>query len=243
MNLSDPTKVLTPTLDGPALVALSDAGRPLTVSEVSRRAVRGSEIGIRRSLARLVGEGIVTTTKIGNTTAYSLNRDHVAAHAVLDLSRLREELWMRISREVSAWKIQPSGVYVFGSAARGDGSESSDIDLLVVRPPTSDEALDSTENVPRRRSKSTDDGGISLDVNAQLSSASLERLGYSLDHLRDVVVRWSGNQAQIVELTTLEWRREATGATDFAQNVARDHIRIFELSGASVYRFHTDGAR
>ena len=44
--MSDPTRALTPTLDGPVLSVLARAGRPLTVGEIAQQAARGSEIGI-----------------------------------------------------------------------------------------------------------------------------------------------------------------------------------------------------
>jgi hypothetical protein len=51
MDLSDPTRSVTPTLDGSVLAVLAAAGHPLTVGQVAAKAARGSEIGIRRSLA------------------------------------------------------------------------------------------------------------------------------------------------------------------------------------------------
>ena len=65
MNLSDPSQTITPTLDGAVLVVLARAGRPLTVGEVTAESVRGSEIGVRRCLARLVDQGIVRATADG----------------------------------------------------------------------------------------------------------------------------------------------------------------------------------
>jgi predicted nucleotidyltransferase len=39
---------------------------------------------------------------------------------------------------MASWKIQPVHASLFGSAARGDGDERSDIDLLLVRPADTD---------------------------------------------------------------------------------------------------------
>jgi hypothetical protein len=68
VDLTDPTRALTPTLDGPVLAVLAHAGRPLTVGEIAQQAVRGSEIGIRRSVARLVEQGFVAATQMAGTS-------------------------------------------------------------------------------------------------------------------------------------------------------------------------------
>jgi hypothetical protein len=60
MDLTDPTRAITPTLDGPVLAVLARAGKPLTVGEIAVQAARGSEIGVRRTVKRLVSQGIVT---------------------------------------------------------------------------------------------------------------------------------------------------------------------------------------
>src|SRR5271155_3406545 len=117
MNLSDPTMAITSTLDGPVLVALALAGKPLTVSEVASHAARGSEIGIRKSLGRLVAQGIVTAAELGNARVYRLNEDHVAADLAFGLARLRSKLWEKIERSLEAWRVRPLYACVFGSAA------------------------------------------------------------------------------------------------------------------------------
>lgn len=79
MDLSDPTRAVTATLDGPVLAVLAGAGKPMTVGEVAALTPRGSEIGVRRSLARLVEQGIVRATEMGRNRVHELNREHVAA--------------------------------------------------------------------------------------------------------------------------------------------------------------------
>src|SRR4051794_41512640 len=127
MDLSDPTRAVTPTLDGTVLAVLAVAGKPLSVGQVAEQAARGSEIGIRRSLARLVEQGIVRATLMGRNQVHELNRDHVAADAAVILAGLRSVLWQRLRDEVAGWSVRPLYACVFGSAARGDGDESSDI--------------------------------------------------------------------------------------------------------------------
>lgn len=145
MDLSDPTRAVTSSLDGPVLAALASMGKPMTVGEIARQTVRGSEIGVRRSLARLVEQGIVRATPMGRNAVHELNRDHVAAGIAVMLAGLRLELWRRFREEIDGWAIKPLYASVFGSAARGDGNESSDIDLLLVRPTAADERSESWE--------------------------------------------------------------------------------------------------
>ena len=136
MDLSDPTRAVTPTLDGAVLAVLAASGKPLTVGQVAAQAARGSEIGIRRVLARLVEQGIVRATVMGRNQVHELNRDHVAAGIATSLANLRNELWNRLRAEFGNWPEPPAFAYVFGSAARGDGDDASDIDLLLVRLPS-----------------------------------------------------------------------------------------------------------
>jgi predicted nucleotidyltransferase len=70
----------------------------------------------------------------GNAYLYAFNREHLAAPAVELLAGSRLELERRLRAEIAAWKIAPTHVSIFGSAARGDGDTRSDIDVFVVRP-------------------------------------------------------------------------------------------------------------
>jgi predicted nucleotidyltransferase len=134
MELSRPLAVVTPTLDGDVLFALARADTTFTTGQLHRVLGRHSEAGIRKVLLRLAGQGIVDAEQIGRTWAYRLNRDHLAAEHVLGLARLRETLLARIERALGSWAERPVYGAVFGSAARGDMTERSDIDLLLVRP-------------------------------------------------------------------------------------------------------------
>jgi len=134
MDWSNTASAVVPSLDGAVFAVLAGTTRPLTGREVARLARRGSRSGVQRVLNRLDGHGLVTVTNAGPAHLYTLNREHVAAPAVLALQDLRGQLFSRTLRALADWDPAPRAAAVFGSAARGDGGLESDIDLLVIRP-------------------------------------------------------------------------------------------------------------
>ena len=92
-----------------------------------------SDEGIRRVLKRLRTQGIVDALTIGRTTSYRLNHEHVAASAVVRLANLQSEFIKRVETALETWTEQPMYAAVFGSAARSEMTDNSDIDILVVR--------------------------------------------------------------------------------------------------------------
>lgn len=134
MDVSEPTRCLTPTLEGPALEVLVRTAGPLAGREVARLARSGSEAGIRLALHRLVAQGVVTAEERGGALLYALNRDHLALPAIVALVGLRDALAERLGALVTAWAEQPIHASLFGSYARRDGDAESDIDVLLIRP-------------------------------------------------------------------------------------------------------------
>ncbi|QNE19641.1 nucleotidyltransferase domain-containing protein [Kribbella qitaiheensis] len=130
--MSNPISTVVQTVDGPVLDVLARTTAPLTGRKIHQLAAAGSETGIRNVLRRLAGTGLVMATEVGPSVQYKLNRDHLAAKAVLELATLRLRLFDSIRAEIQGWHIQPMHASVFGSTARGDGGVSSDVDLLVV---------------------------------------------------------------------------------------------------------------
>lgn len=140
MDLSRPERAVVPTLDAEVLVVLAGTTKPLTGRQVHRLAGNGSQQGVGKVLLRLEETGLVRTTDAGTSRLHLLNRDHVACEAVLALVDLRGKLFDWIRRAISAWTVQPLAASVFGSAARGDGDVTSDIDILLVRPSSVEES-------------------------------------------------------------------------------------------------------
>jgi DNA-binding transcriptional ArsR family regulator len=200
MDLSDPTRAVTSTLDGPVLAALARSGRPLTVGEVAAQAVRGSEIGIRRSLARLTEQGIVIAMQMGRNQVHELNREHLAAPIADALAGLRSELWARLRALLAGWDPAPLYACVFGSAARGDGGPDSDIDAFVVHPPFPGEVA-----IPGRI---LDTVAAALPHINTLTPATPEREEQwetQVEQLHDRVFRWTGNALQVLDVSAFQW--------------------------------------
>lgn len=134
VDLTCPARAVVPSLDAEVLLVLAGTTMPLTGRQVHRLAEVGSQDGVRKVLLRLEEQGLVDVVEAGRANLYTLNRDHVAAPAVLALVGLRGRLFERIREAICAWSVQPVAAAVFGSAARGDGGVQSDIDVFVVRP-------------------------------------------------------------------------------------------------------------
>jgi len=132
MDLAMPLAVVTPTLDAAVLHALAATTARASGAQVHRMAGTGSPDGVRRVLTRLVAQGIVLAEEHPNATLYLLNRDHVAADAIVALTRLRTIIIDRITDAVSHWSPEPVHASLFGSFARGEATTNSDIDILVV---------------------------------------------------------------------------------------------------------------
>jgi predicted nucleotidyltransferase len=155
MDLSNPLAVITPTLDAAVLQALTATTGWATGAHVHRMAEAGSDDGVRRVLARLVDQGIVVADQHSHATLYLLNRDHVAAEAIIALTRVRGVIIDRITAALQDWSPQPVHASLFGSFARGEATTDSDIDVLVVVDPAADadtveEAVDRLDADVRR---------------------------------------------------------------------------------------------
>lgn len=170
MDLSFPLTTVAPTLDAGVLQVLAATTAGCTAAEAHRRLGRGSDEGVRKVLARLVGQGVVLVETPARYPVYQLNREHVAVPHIEALTRVRGELFERIREEVAGWKVEPIHAGLFGSFARGTADSDSDIDVLLVRPA----ALGDVEE-----------------------AVWLEQL----DRLDHQIRAWTGNAAQIIDLT------------------------------------------
>lgn len=134
MDIARPYSSVTPTLEGDVLAVLGRTTAGLSGREIARLASRGSQRGILDALERLLDQGVVTRAEVGPSFQYTLNRDHLAMPAIEALVDMRAALWERLRSAIADWDPVVVHASAFGSAARGDGDATADVDLLLVRP-------------------------------------------------------------------------------------------------------------
>jgi predicted nucleotidyltransferase len=118
----------------PLLRALAARSSAASVAQLRRVAGVGTEAGTRRALDRMSLSGLVSRDLIGDHAVYALNYDHLLHEAVSDLLGVSDELVRRLGKELGSWEPAPVSAALYGSAARRDGDDDSDIDLLLIRP-------------------------------------------------------------------------------------------------------------
>lgn len=135
MNLATPIRSIIPSGHGTVLAVLARTERALSGRRIAELA--GDRLGQSRAneiLRELVASGVVLSEEQPPARLYVLNREHVAADAVLGLARMRETLLLRMRAHLTEQTPTPAAAWLFGSFARGEGGVRSDIDVLLVRP-------------------------------------------------------------------------------------------------------------
>lgn len=141
MDVTHPLAVVAPTLDGDVLAHLALTQAAFTPGQLAHLLPKASVAGVRKVLNRLTTQGIVSATRVGNTAVtYALNREHLAAGAVVELASQARTLRARIESNIAQWDTPPVYAALFGSWARGTATTESDVDLFLVRPGAADEA-------------------------------------------------------------------------------------------------------
>lgn len=133
MQLNRPFATVTPTLDGDVLAVLATHDATFTTGQIHRILNKFSEEGIRKVLTRLVVQGVVLADRVGNTFAYRLNTNHLAAEPIRALASLSSTFFTRLERHLQDWQEPPAYAAVFGSAATGTMTLHSDVDIFLVR--------------------------------------------------------------------------------------------------------------
>jgi predicted nucleotidyltransferase len=125
-------------------------------------------------LRHLTESGVVRRERRPPSNLYQLNRDHVATEGILLLARMSATLVARIRAELDNWSLPPQAAWLFGSAARGEGTEQSDIDIFLVLPASD---LDST----------------AVDIWERQTEVLTEK-----------IMAWSGNRCEVIEMDAAE---------------------------------------
>ncbi|OPY27558.1 MAG: Nucleotidyltransferase domain protein [Methanocella sp. PtaU1.Bin125] len=115
-----------------------------------------SRTTVARLLKEFRKEGLLRVTRKGDLTLYSIVSGHPVVRQLkifLNVTNLYE-----VFQSLSGHDIE---VYLYGSAARGDDEERSDIDLLIIAGPNNQEVLKVLEKARRK---------ISREINAVIYS-------------------------------------------------------------------------
>jgi hypothetical protein len=128
-----PIEAIVPGVQGRVLGVLSRTSSELTIRTVARLAgVSGNRA--TAVLNRLVSLGVVQRREVGSAALVALARDNEAARTVLALADLRDGVLAQFRAAARDIDPTPACLVVFGSFARGEAREGSDVDVLVVRP-------------------------------------------------------------------------------------------------------------
>jgi predicted nucleotidyltransferase len=132
MDLQHPLRSLVPSRDWAVLEVLAATQSGLGASQIARLSHAGSRSGQATILDRLVEQGLVIAEPAPLGFLYRLNRDHLLAPAVLQAAGLRSVLLERLREAVEQLSPGPVHASVFGSFARGEANDDSDIDILLI---------------------------------------------------------------------------------------------------------------
>ncbi|MCW2784247.1 MAG: hypothetical protein JWP74_764 [Marmoricola sp.] len=198
MLLQRPFAAIAPTVDGDVLAVLARSDASFTAGQVHNLMGTYSYSGVAKALARLVAQGTVRSQRIGSTTVYALNREHLAAGAILELAGIRGRFLERLRAAFDQWEPVPVFAALFGSAARGDMAVGSDIDIFIVRPAALEEASDAE--------------------NAAWSS--------NVGHLQESVLGWTGNDSRVYEVGERELGRDLVADDPVLASIRREGIPL-----------------
>jgi predicted nucleotidyltransferase len=175
MDLANPMQSVIPSAHGAVLAVLARTDLPLSgrrIAELTQP--RFSQRRVNDVLRHLADSGIALCEKRPPSNFYRLNHDHVAAEGILLLARMSATLAARIRAELENWSIRPQAAWLFCSAARGEGTEQSDIDIFLVLPAS------------------------------DLDTAAVDIWERQTEVLADKIMAWSGNRCEVVEMEAAE---------------------------------------
>jgi len=176
MDLRNPIQSVIPSVHGAVLAVLARTNEPLSGRRVAElTAPRFGQTQVNQVLRKLAASGIVLLESRPPSNLYRLNHDHVAAEGIEALARMWTTLVTRIRTELDGWSIPPEAAWLFGSAARGEATAHSDIDILLV----------------------VADGELETEGIAEVWERQTEALA---EHIKV----WSGNVCEMLEMTRSE---------------------------------------
>ena len=209
MNVSQPIRSVIPTIDGPVLVVLVGTTKPLTGRRIATLA-GASHTAVNAVLTRLTRAGIVHAERHGSAVLYVANREHLAWPAIAALADLRLSTLELLRGNIGTWALAPLCVFLFGSFARRDGDEDSDIDLAVIR----------------------DDSAVADTGRADAQAAALWE--GQIAQLRERAETATGNAVQVLDLDLSRVRQHLDLQDPLLDNWRNDAIHLAGVELAVV---------
>jgi len=139
MDFVHPVQTVIPGVQGRILAVLAETTGQLNLRTIAAIA-DVSEAQVSRILPGLVEVGLVERSEAPPSALFRLVRDHIVAGPILALSRSRDRMIRQMRQIAESLPVAPASVVVFGSFARGQADTQSDIDTLIVRPSSVNEA-------------------------------------------------------------------------------------------------------
>ena len=122
---------LIPGTQGRILAVLANTDSDLTMRTVAD--LSGTSVGSASNvLNRLVMLGLVERREAGSSSLVRLSKENEAARLVVALSSLRSRVIERMRAEAKKLRPAPESLFLFGSFARGEATETSDLDVLAI---------------------------------------------------------------------------------------------------------------
>lgn len=134
MDFRDPVQAVIPGAQGRILAVLSQTSAELNLRTIARL----SDVSVAqasRVMPGLVELGLVERREAPPSALFRFVPSHVAARAVAMLADVRTTVLEELKTTAAHLSVAPVSVIVYGSLARGEADRSSDIDVLVIRPP------------------------------------------------------------------------------------------------------------
>lgn len=177
MDFVRPVEALIPGVQGRILAVLAETTADLNLRTIALLSDT-SVAQVSRVLPDLVSLGLVERQEAPPSALFRLVREHVAVDTLHLLARVRDRMVGRMERIASELPVAPVSVIVFGSFARGEADEKSDIDTVFVRPADIDESDEEwSASVQRWRDSVARVSGNRVEVLEVAASDIAGRLG------------------------------------------------------------------
>ena len=164
MDFVRPIEAVIPGVQGRVLAVLAETTAELNLRTIAR--LSGvSHAQVSRVLPGLVELGLVERREAPPSSLFRLVPEHLAAGPLVALARSRDGLIEEMERVAEMLPIVPTSVIVFGSFARGEADAESDLDVVFVRPVSTDEYDESwADSVEQWRSRILRVGGNPVEI-------------------------------------------------------------------------------